>query len=119
MSDIALTQDGDLRLDTGRLSLVYDETYVAQSLEIRLKHFQGEWFRDQSAGTDWYGQILGNATDLSRRAELRRRILGSPRVVGLTRLQLEHEPVRRAMTIEFEAQLDTGLPVESRFEVTV
>jgi hypothetical protein len=118
MSDIALDTSGDLLVTDDALGLVYDDAYVRQSLEIRLRHFRGEWFRDQNAGTGWYEQILGNATDLARRAELRRRILGAPRVAALTRLQLTLDQVRRAMTIDFEVQLDSGLPLEIRFEVS-
>lgn len=117
MSDIALSEDGDILLDEGALALAYDDTYVRQSLEIRLKHFRGEWFRDQSAGTAWYEQILGKSTDLARRAELRRRILGTPRVLALTRLALTLDTVRRVLEIDFEVQLDSGLPLEIRFEV--
>lgn len=119
MSDLALDAAGDLALTDGRLSLAYDETYVRQSLEIRLKHFRGEWFRDQNAGTAWYEQILGSATDLARRAELRRRLLGTPRVEALTRLDMQLDRARRALEIDFAVQLDTGLPVEVRFEVTI
>lgn len=114
-----LLYDPGVAADPSSLGLVYDEAYVRQSLEIRLKHFQGEWFRDQNAGTDWHGRILGKASDLARRAELRRRILSAPRVAALTRLDLELDSRTRALGIEFEVQLDSGLPLEVRFEVTV
>jgi hypothetical protein len=119
MSDLALDVSGDLLLEGDRFGLVYNAEYVKQALEVRLKHFRGEWFRDQATGTDWYDQILGNASDLARRAELRRRILGTPRVAALTRLALSPDRQRRVMTIDFEVALDTGLPVEIRFEVSV
>lgn len=118
MSDLALDSSGDLALTSDALDLVYDDDYVRQALSIRLKHFRGEWFRDQNAGTAWYEQILGNGTDLSRRAELRQRILGTPRVASLTRLNVVSDHARRSLEIDFEVQLDSGVPVEVRFEVT-
>lgn len=117
MSDLALDDAGDLLLTSDALGLVYDDAYVRQALEVRLKHFRGEWFRDQGAGTDWYGQILGNASDLMRRAELRRRILATPRVAALARLDMQLDSRRRVLEIDFEVRLDSGLPLEIRFEV--
>lgn len=118
MSDLALDDSHDLVLDADdAFALVYDEGYVRQSLTVRLKHFKGEWFRDQNLGTDWYGQVLGKASDMTRRAELRRRILGTERVVALTRLDIALDRQRRVLMVDFEVQLDTGLPLEARFEV--
>ncbi len=119
MSDLALDDAGDLLVEDGDLQLVLNEEYVRQSIAVRLKHFTGEWFRDQNLGTDWYGQILGDSSDLSRRAELRRRILGTSRVATLTRLGLALDAERRVLTVDFEAQLDSGAPVEMQMQVTV
>ena len=119
MSDLALDDLHDLSISgDGAFTLVHDAQYVRQALEIRLKHFRGEWFRDANTGTDWWEQILGKATDLSRRAELRRRILATPLVQALTRLDLTYDHARRITSVEFEVQLETGEPLEARFEVT-
>jgi hypothetical protein len=122
VSDLALDETGDLQLTAvggseTALELVRDAAYVRQSLAIRLKHFRGEWFRDVNAGTDWYDQILGKATDLSRRAELRRRLLGTPGVVALPRLSLQLDGVRRSLTVDFEVQLESGESLADQFEV--
>lgn len=118
-ADIALDPlTGDLRLSGDALSLVVDADYVAQVLVIRLKHFRNEWFRDQNAGTDWYGRVLGKSSDLSRRAELRARILSTPYVRALTRLDMSLDPRTRTLTVDFEVQLDDGEPLEASFEVS-
>ena len=80
----------------------------AQRIAIALKHMRGEWFLDANAGTDWFGQVLGKATDLARRAELRRRILGVPGVRDIRSMALEVDPKTRRMSGTIEALDVTG-----------
>jgi hypothetical protein len=95
--------------------LVYDAEYRAQRLRIALHHGMGEWFRDESAGTDYYGSILGKSTDLTRRAEYRRRILQVPGIAEVTRIELALDGSTRKLSGEIECVQADGTLLEIAF----
>lgn len=99
----------DLVFTEGRLSLVKGPEARAQRVAIALRHFKGEWYLDQNDGTDYFAKILGKATDLSRRAEVRRRILSVPGIVEIQSLTLTLDPVTRAMRGHAEVLDITGV----------
>lgn len=99
MSDLEIDRtDRDLVFREGRLTVVKSRDARAQRIFIALAHFKGEWFLDQNAGTDMFGRILGRVSDLSRRAEYRRRLLGVPGVVEVTSIALRLDPRTRNLT---------------------
>ncbi len=99
MSDFLIASDEsrDLVFTEGRLTIVTGSAARAQRIRIALKHFRGEWFLDQNQGTDYFGKVLGKATDRARRAELRRRILGVPGVAEIQSIELAVDPKTRAL----------------------
>jgi hypothetical protein len=116
MADIALdVHASDIALSSARFSLVYDADYRAQRLQIALRHVMGEFFRDQSAGTDYLGAILGKSTDLSRRAEYRRRVLQVPGIAEVTRIELTLDASTRKLSGEIECVQSDGEPLEVQF----
>lgn len=119
MADIALNDAHDIDLTSNRLHLVYDAEYRAQRLRIALRHGQGEWFRDQGAGTDIFGAILGKSTDLSRRAELRRRVLEVPGITEIVTLLSDLDRVTRELTVEITCLQDDGELLEVRSTLRV
>lgn len=113
----------DLQIDTndsndivfvaGRLQLVTGPPATAQRIGIALRHFQGEWFLDQNAGTDHFGKILGKSSELTRRAELRRRLLSVPGVAEIQAIALRVEPSTRALMGTVQVLDVTGVVVEA------
>lgn len=116
MADIALNDSHDIDLTSGLMHLKYDADYQAQRIGIALKHRQTEWFRDQGAGTDYDSAILGKATDLTRRAEFRRRILEVPGISEISVMVINLDRATRRLTAEIEVLRDDGEPVEVRFD---
>lgn len=61
---------------------------AAQSVQLRLGRFRGEWFLDPSSGLRWMsylGTRNWNAVELA--AEMQRAILGVENVVGIQRME--------------------------------
>ena len=107
---------GDLVIENGDLVIIYDDEALIQQLWLRLSDVLGDWFRDTTYGTDWFGSILGKKSDITRRTELRRVILGTEGVSSLERLELEYANSSRTLTIDFTVIKDDGLPLDVRFE---
>lgn len=88
----------DLVFVDGRLTMITGADARRQRADIALRHFYGEWFLDQNQGTDHFGRVLGKSSDLSRRAELRRRLLGVPGIVEVQSMTLVVDPKTRALS---------------------
>lgn len=116
MSDfqIDVKNGRDLVFVAGKLQLVKDATARAQRIDIALHHFYGEWYRDQTQGTDWFGKILGKTSELSRRAEIRRRILSVPGVVEIEAMNLTTDAHSRKMNGTITVLDITGAPDDVR-----
>ena len=115
MSDFRITTDNawDLVFTSGRLEVIRGPDARAQRIRIALKHFMGEWFRDQNAGTDFFDKILGKSTELTRRAEIRRRILEIPGIAEVTSIALRVNPTTRALTGTVQVLDGSGEVVET------
>lgn len=112
MSDFKLdAETHDLVFTSGRLTIIRGPEARAQRLKIAFKHIQGEWFLDQNAGTDHFGKILGKSSDLSRRAEIRRRALGVPGVQEVQSIELRLDPRTRRLSGSVQALDITGVPL--------
>lgn len=120
MSDFRIdpAADNDITVAGGRFEIVTGPEARAQRISIALKHFRGEWFLDANAGTDYFGRILGKSTDLSRRAELRRRILEIPGVHEIRSMNLSIDPRTRALSGSIEVLDETGVTLDVPVEVT-
>lgn len=103
LADIALGPDGDLLIENGKLVIIEGNAARKQCLTIALKHFRGEWYRDENAGTDYRGAIVGKASDIARRAEIRQRCLSVPGVVDVQRIDIKRDPKTRKVSIEVDA----------------
>jgi hypothetical protein len=113
MSDFRLDPlTHDLAFTAGALTVLRGAEARAQRIDIALRHVRGEWFLDQNAGTDWFGKVLGKSRDLSRRAEIRRRVLGVPGVREIQRIELRVDPKTRALGGFVEALDMTGAVLE-------
>jgi hypothetical protein len=115
MSDLKVDLDSDARdllFEGGDFVIVRGPEARRQRLAIALKHIQGEWEYDENAGTDYFGKIYGKSRDLTRRAELRRRILGVPGVVAVQSMNLTFDKTTRKMSGTIQALDITGEPLD-------
>lgn len=99
-------ENGDYVFGTGDDFYRNEPAAVALAVWTRLKLWKGEWFLDKTAGTDWYGEVLGKR-QASKRAdmEIRKRILGTTGVKSI----LEYSSVfdGEARVFHVTATLDT------------
>jgi hypothetical protein len=64
MNDLKLSEDHDLVIAQGDLSLLNSEASVAkQTLKINLLMYQGEWFLDNTIGVPYFQEIFGKVTN--------------------------------------------------------
>lgn len=111
-----LDADGDLDIG-GTLSFVEDMDAIQQSLNCRLRAFQGEWFLNLNLGLPYFQEILGRAPNLvAIRALYRETITGTPGVLELKELRLALR-TDRTLVVGFKASTDFGeLAAETTIE---
>lgn len=115
MSDIRIVEDNtrDIMVTGGKLSLVVGPQARGQRIGIALRHFQGEWFLDQNAGTDFFDKILGKSSALTRRAEIHRRLVAIPGIASVQSISLRVDPVTRRLSGTVQVLDVTGAVVEA------
>lgn len=106
----------DIVVENGDLVLIYDDEALRQRLWLRLTDVLGDWFRDTTHGTDWFGAILGKRSDVVRRTELRRVVLATEGVAGVVRLELDYTNSTRTLAVEMTVLKADGLELDIRFE---
>lgn len=118
MSDFRIdpTAKNDLVFTGGRLEIVTGPAARAQRIGIALRHVRGEWFLDENAGTDYFGRILGKSNDLSRRAEIRRRILEIPGVREIQAMSLRLDPRTRRLSGQVDVLDGSGVTISVPIE---
>lgn len=113
-ADLKLTTSGDLSIAAGDIEMVYDDDTIRQRLKLRLQDNLGDWFRDELYGTDWFGSILGKRSELTRRAEIRRVVLGTEGVAAIKRLEFTLSG--RDLSVVLDVVRDEGGTIAVRFE---
>jgi hypothetical protein len=108
LADIALGPDGKLLIQNGRFVIITDHEARKQILSIALQHFMGEWYRDENAGTDYRGSIVGKATEMSQRAELRRRCLSVPGIASVQSMRFKKDRMTRALDVQIDTVATDG-----------
>jgi hypothetical protein len=64
MTDIKLTEDHDIEVIDGKLSLVASkDELIVQLVKVALGTYQGEWYLDSSIGVPYYQSILKKGVD--------------------------------------------------------
>ena len=73
-----------------------------QSVIRRLRLFLGEFFLDATDGTPWFQNILGKTDQDFAEAALKRRIITTPGVVGISSFSLAIEQRERRVVVQAE-----------------
>lgn len=91
MQQIKLDVDNNIVIEKGDFVVIDGINACAQDTKNRIGIVKGEDPYDTDKGTDYYNELLGKmgGEDFIR-AEIRKRILDSDEIIGITRMTLEH-----------------------------
>lgn len=96
----ALGPTGDYQIGRGSANfLINSSAAVAQSVQTRLKLWQGEWFLDITQGTPWLQNVFGKFAKLVADMAIRARVLATQGVTGISAYQSTFDPVKRTFSI--------------------
>lgn len=110
MSDIKMTDEGDLAIENGSLSMVTGQDGIRQDLIQKLRSFLGEWFLDLSDGVPYYQNILiKNPSPQVVESLLQDRILSTPGVIEILSFNLDYDPALRKLTGAFDVRTEEGI----------
>lgn len=73
-----------------------------QGVIRRLRLFLGEYFLDATDGTAWFNGILGKTDQDFAEAALKRRIITTPGVIGISSFLLTIEQTERRIVVQAE-----------------
>lgn len=97
----------------GKANFAVDVEAVAQAIQTRLLLFQGEWWESTLEGLPLFQKILGqpgNTQQLEKITLLiQQRILGTPFVVGINRIQTSFNSSTRRFVFYAEVNTQFGL----------
>lgn len=104
---------GDLQLVNGTIQLTQTlSEQVAQSLLIRLRFFQAEWFLDPTLGIPYFQTILGQKNALGIVAQIfRSAIISTPGVANV--VSLVPTLTGRSLALSFQVRLNNGQTLSS------
>lgn len=102
-----LDANGDYTFGTGADFHVDSPDAVAQAIRTRLHLWAGEWFLDQSDGTPYLTEVLGQRAR-SPDIAIKQRILGTPGVSEILSFSSAYEGNQRRLTITATVQTIYG-----------
>lgn len=110
---------GDLHFrEDGTLDVLVNETTedrkraAAQGIKERLSLHKGEYFLNILEGIPYFTDIIGKGRSLPAiKAIITQAIMSYPGVVSVRLLKTEQDKTARSLTIEFVAQLDSGIEI--------
>lgn len=109
MSDLKLNDAHDLAITNGDLSLVDGQDAIAQQLEIRLRFWFSEWFRNRAEGIDFLRYVLvKNPQEQVIVTLLSRVIRETPGITALNDITLSYDNKTRSMSVSFTCTCVTG-----------
>lgn len=108
MSDIALTTDGDLDLAGAALYLVTGADAIRQALQIKLRHFSGEWFLDTTFGVPWFSLLEKGVDPRLVEDTVKRAIMEVDGVETLLQFGMQFDGATRTASIDFTVRVDGG-----------
>jgi len=101
---IVRAQDKNGDMQTRGTQYVRDVSAVELLVKMRLKMFYGEYFRDNTDGTEWWERVLGKHTDrVASEYAIRSRIERTPGVMVIRSFETTYEE----RTISVQCSFDT------------
>lgn len=115
-----LDDSGDLAELSGRPVPVSGAREIGQRIQVRLRTFKGEWFRDRTIGTDWYTYGLGkrNPDLIVLRSAIGLVIRQTTGVIQILKLTLTLSTARQ-LTITANVQVDAQDATQIRLITTL
>lgn len=111
VGDLHFRSDGTLDVLTNE-STLEKKRAAAQGIKERLSMHKGEYFLNLLEGIPYFTNILGKGRSLAViKAIITQAIFSYPGVVSVRLLRTEQNTTNRSLTIEFVAQLDSGIEV--------
>lgn len=110
LNDIALDENGDLRLTENDIRFINGINYVRQKLKIRLQWFLGEWYLNISLGLPYLTEILTkNPNRLAVVNYIKRQIAQTEGVSSIDNFNADFVTGNaRALKIQFSAVTSYG-----------
>lgn len=100
-NDIAVQNKDAVVLDN------YPEA-VRQSLQTKLRTFRGEWILDTTYGIDYFGSVLGKASQQEVDALYTSEILSHPEVTKINRFVSTYNPYTRFYDVDIDIDTRKG-----------
>lgn len=105
--DLLADANGDVTVTNGQAQWATDGVAIAQSLQLRFSFVLGEWFADQTAGVDYYGQIfVKNPRFANVRELLRTEALNTPGVNSIISLDTSFDSTTRTYSVACRVDTD-------------
>lgn len=101
-----LDADGDYVV--GQQFLINSPACVAQAVMTRLRLWLGEFFVDTTDGTPWLTEVLGARAGHSPDAAIKKRVLLTPGVTGLSDYNSAFDGTTRKLTVTATLQTAFG-----------
>ena len=107
MIDLLLNEDGDIKIENGKLSLTGK---VAQKVVITLKTFLGEWFLDdeETVGIPYFQSILGKKISKEKLDQIfKNKILEIEEVLKIDSLSISTTEGKVKINVKFTSKNNT------------
>lgn len=109
---------GDLELVNGTTRIIRDGEYARQRVSVSLDFFLGEWFLDTKQGMPYFRDVLTKDPNSDTvRSVFQRRILQTPGIVGVNKLEVKLDGSSRVASINFESTYQDGTVIPERIDV--
>lgn len=110
MSQLKMTDDGDIEIGMNKFSLVTGRAEIRQRLIQALRTFFGEDFTDLTKGLPWFQVVFEKTTPPEQiDAAIKNEILSVTGVISLTRYEpLDLDVATRTLAVDFEVNTVFG-----------
>lgn len=110
MSDLAITDDGDIAIKDYDFYLVTGIKAIRQQLLIRFNFFLAEWFLDIDFGIPYYQDIFVKSPNwIAVNSIFKNTILTTPNVISLKTYNLSFDASIRKLSLKFQALTTEGI----------
>lgn len=119
MSSFVLTDDYDIDITKGLMSLNTTYEALRQHLEVKFQIFLNEWFLDTTVGVPYFEEIFVKQSNFIVVQQILKEVISTTDGVNtITRFDFDYEPTSRLASLSFEVDTIYGLiTVDQAIEV--